>query len=127
MQVKCLSIGKSGGKNPSTAMTVECFGDMSKYKIGGWYEIRLPRRTIAQNKALWGMARWAVEEGGAKGSGHFSPEGLVADWKAFKGIPSTSDLDTPEFSLAIEEFGLFLVEFLGLDMSPYYAMLEAMK
>lgn len=96
-----------------------------------------PRR-LQQNNLYWAFLSWLIKVGGLKEHGHFSPEGLhqsvrshFLDTKQLsKGIfkiverGSTTDLNTKEFGEYIETVDKFVVDFFGIDTSPFWEIWE---
>lgn len=95
-------------------------------------------RSVAQNRLYWLFLSWCIEHGGLKEHGHFAPEALHQDLKAyflaekimskgeFKAIENTDDLTTTdlgkaEFGEYMEKVKGFMKDFFNIDSETFWA------
>ena len=89
-------------------------------------------RTQDQNALYWVMLTWLIEQGGMKEQGYTFPEELhealknrLLYSKHTKGfttftVKSTTDLTVDEFMDYIDKCEKLLVEYCGVDMTPFW-------
>lgn len=91
-------------------------------------------RSLAQNSLLWVYYNWLIEHGNLKDHGHFSPQALHENLKAYflaekimhKGQfvaieePTTTTLGKTEFSEYMEKVDRFMESFFGVDVSVFW-------
>lgn len=104
-------------------------------KVGEAITVRKgSQRTGNQNALYWVYLSWLIKEGGLKAQGHFSPDALHEDLKAYflsekkydKGMfkvlmtESTADLTKSEFGTYFDEVDKFVVSFFGVNTQPFW-------
>jgi len=96
------------------------------------------KRSLAQNAFLWTYYTWLINHAGMTDHGFFCPEALHVSLKAhflaekimsrgeFKAIEegSTATLNKLEFGQYIEKIDNFIVDFFGIDTSPFWEEYE---
>lgn len=99
------------------------------------------KRSLAQNAMYWSFLSWCIDHGGLKDHGHFCPQALhdnlkthflatkVMDKGQFKAIetPTTTTLGKAEFGEYMDKVNGFMLEFFGVDTSPFWEQMEATR
>ncbi len=91
-------------------------------------------RTHSQNNLYWLFLDWCIRHGGLRDQGHFSPEALHIDLKAyflsektltkgeFKALEeeTTTTLTKSEFGEYVDKVDQFMRDFFQLDTAPFW-------
>ena len=104
-------------------------------KKGDFFEAHWgSKRSLSQNSFYWVFLNWCIEHGGLKEHGHFSPQALHEDLKAyflaeksmnkgqFKAIEeaTTTTMTISEFSEYMEKVSEFMREWFDLNTAPFF-------
>lgn len=99
------------------------------------------KRTASQNNLYWCFLDWCIRHGGLRDQGHFSPEALHLDLKAYflsekilsKGEfkvlseATTTTLGKAEFGEYVEKVNQFMIDFFHLDTAEFWTNYEENK